>query len=66
MQNLWMMRIHCGRNWKTTGKDMAKTTVKVSKQAFDDLLGRVLKLEPQKRSETKPDKKTKPRKRSKN
>ena len=33
--------------------------MKVDKQKFDALLGRLIKAEPQKRSETKPDKKRK-------
>ena len=35
--------------------------MKVDKQKFDALLGRLIKAEPQKRSETKPDKKRKPK-----
>jgi hypothetical protein len=31
--------------------------LKVNKQAFDSLLGRLINAEPQKRAETKPDKK---------
>jgi hypothetical protein len=36
--------------------------MKVDKRKFDALLGRLINTEPQKRSETKPDKKRKPKK----
>jgi hypothetical protein len=35
--------------------------MKVDKQKFDAILGRLIKAEPQKRSETKPDKKRRPK-----
>jgi hypothetical protein len=35
--------------------------MKVDKQKFDTVLGRLIKAEPQKRSETKPDKKRRPK-----
>jgi hypothetical protein len=35
--------------------------MKVNKQKFDTLLDRLIKADPQKRSETKPDKKRKPK-----